>query len=73
MRREPALDPLDPHRFDRFFQELYFRQASLDEKKIQGLREDWRFKSVAEAFDMIDNDGAEPVVVPYERCTRAAE
>jgi CRISPR-associated endonuclease/helicase Cas3 len=61
----PALDPLDPHRFDRFFQELYFRQASLDEKKIQGLREDWCFKSVAEAFDMIDDDGTEPVVVPY--------
>ena len=61
---EPSLDPLDPRRFDRFFQELYFLQSSLDEKKIQGLREDWRFKSVAEAFEMIDNDG-EAVVVPY--------
>jgi hypothetical protein len=29
---EPALDPLDPGRFDRFFQELYFLQPSLDEK-----------------------------------------
>jgi CRISPR-associated endonuclease/helicase Cas3 len=62
---EPSLDPLNPQRFDRFFQELYFLQASLDEKKIQGLREDWRFKSVAEAFEMIDNDGGEPVIVPY--------
>ena len=62
---EPALDPLDPYRFDRFFQELYFLQSSLDEKKIQALREDWKFKSVAEAFEMIDSEGGEAVVVPY--------
>ena len=62
---EPSLDPLDPQRFDRFFQELYFLQSSRDEQKTQGLREDWRFKSVAEAFEMIDNDGGEAVVVPY--------
>jgi CRISPR-associated endonuclease/helicase Cas3 len=62
----PALDPLDPNQFDRFFQELYFLQANQDEKNIQSLREDWRFKSVAEAFEMIDNDGAEAVVVPYD-------
>ena len=61
---EPSLDPLDPQRFDRFFQELYFLQSNLDEKGIQGLREELGFKSVAEAFEMIDNDG-EAVVVPY--------
>jgi CRISPR-associated endonuclease/helicase Cas3 len=62
---DPALDSLDPRRFNRFFQELYFLQ-SLDAKEIQRLREDLRFKSVAEAFEMIDNDGSEAVVVPYE-------
>ena len=57
--RRAGLDPLDPYRFDRFFQELYFLQSSLDEKKIQDLPEDWRFKGVAEAFEMIDSDGGE--------------
>jgi CRISPR-associated endonuclease/helicase Cas3 len=62
---QPSLGPLDPRRFDRFFQELYFLQSSLDENNIQGLRADWRFKSVAEVFEMIDNDGSEAVVAPY--------
>jgi CRISPR-associated endonuclease/helicase Cas3 len=62
---EPGLDALDPAKFDRFFQKLYFLQASLDEAGIQALREGWNFKSVAEAFAMIEEDGAEAVVVPF--------
>ena len=64
---ESALDPLDPRLFGRFFQELYFLQ-SLDEKQIQGLPRglgEFSKSAVAEAFEMIDNDGADAVVVPY--------
>jgi CRISPR-associated endonuclease/helicase Cas3 len=70
---EPSLDPLDPARFDRFFREVYFLHSDHDEKGVQELREGWKFQSVAEAFEMIDDDG-EAIVVPYgEAISRLAE
>jgi CRISPR-associated endonuclease/helicase Cas3 len=61
---EPGSDPLDPAIFDRYFRELYFRR-NLDEAGIQALRATWKFKTLAGAFHMIEDDGSEPVIVPY--------
>jgi CRISPR-associated endonuclease/helicase Cas3 len=62
---EPALDPLAPALFDPYFRRLYFGRQ-LDEAGLQGLREGWQFKTVAETFQMIDDDWSASVVVPYD-------
>jgi CRISPR-associated endonuclease/helicase Cas3 len=62
---DPSLDPLDPVVFERFFREVYFTVPSLDRQRIQADREAWKFKTVAENFAMIEDDGSEPIVVPY--------
>lgn len=62
---EAGLDPLEPGKFDQFFRRVYFSHGGLDEAGIQALREGWNFKSVAEAFALLEEDGAEAVVVPY--------
>ncbi len=58
------LDPLSPEPFERFFRGLYFR-TNLDAKGIQALREGLNFEQVAAAFQMIEEGGMTPVVVPY--------
>ena len=61
----PSLDPLDPGIFERYFREVYFTSPSQDEQGIQRERAAWKFKTVATKFQMIEDDGSEPVVVPY--------
>ncbi|MBL8632297.1 MAG: CRISPR-associated endonuclease Cas3'' [Myxococcales bacterium] len=56
----------DPALFRLFFQRLY-ANLTLDGKDIQQMRTEWRFKSVAEAFRMIDDGWSAPLVVRYER------
>ncbi len=62
----PDLDPLDPGLFDEYFRRLYFGRQ-LDEKGVQGLRQGLRFETVAKEFNVIEDDGSMPVVVPYGR------
>lgn len=59
----PDIDPLAPELFNEYFRRLYF-PPRWDIAGIQALREAWMFRSVAEAFHLID-DGGEPVVVPF--------
>jgi CRISPR-associated endonuclease/helicase Cas3 len=61
---DPGLDALDPALFDSYFRRLYFGR-SLDEQGVQALRQEWKFKTVAERFQVIEDDGSEPVVVPF--------
>ncbi len=61
---KPNLDPLDPKLFDEYFRRLYIGRQR-DERGIQGLRAALRFKSVAEAFAVIEEDGSEAVIVPF--------
>lgn len=61
---DPCLDPLDPGIYDRYFRQVYDTHE-IDPKRIQADRADWKFRSVAEAFRMIEDDGQVPVAVPY--------
>jgi CRISPR-associated endonuclease/helicase Cas3 len=60
----PDLDPLVPDVFETYFRQLYFGR-NLDDQGIQRERAAWKFKTVAERFAIIEDDGSEPVVVPY--------
>jgi CRISPR-associated endonuclease/helicase Cas3 len=62
---DPSLDALDPAVFDRYFREVYFTAPSLDRDGIQADRAAWKFKTVAEKFAMIEDDGSDAVLVPY--------
>jgi CRISPR-associated endonuclease/helicase Cas3 len=66
LAEEPALDPLRPDIFERYFRELYFVQPQQDASGIQADRAAWKFKSVAENFHLIEDDGSQPIVVPYD-------
>jgi CRISPR-associated endonuclease/helicase Cas3 len=61
----PSLDPLDPAIFDRYFREVYFAAPSQDAQGVQRERAAWKFKTVAERFAMIEDEGSEAIVVPY--------
>jgi CRISPR-associated endonuclease/helicase Cas3 len=61
---KPDLDPLEPGVFDEYFRRLYSGRL-LDEQGIQSLRQALKFASVAKAFNLIEDDGSDPVVVPY--------
>ena len=77
--------PFDPAAFERFFDELYwakgkealdkYRIAQLLGLGIDGRREgdllDFRYRTAAECFRMIEDD-QETLVVPYNRAARAA-
>jgi CRISPR-associated endonuclease/helicase Cas3 len=63
-----SLDPLDPTVFDPYFRRLYLSHET-DPAGLQAMRAEWKFRSVAEAFSMIEDDGSEPVVVPYGDAT----
>lgn len=60
----PDLDPLRPDVFERYFRQLYFTR-NCDAQGIQADRCALKFKTVAGKFQMIEDDGSEPVVVPY--------
>lgn len=59
-----SLDPLRPDIFQDYFRQLYFTQE-LDSKGIQSDRAAFKFKAVSEKFNMIEDDGSIPVVVPF--------
>lgn len=61
---DPGLDPLDPGIYDRYFRRVYDTHQT-DPDGIQAKRAEWMFRSVAEAFRMIEDDGQVPIVVPY--------
>jgi CRISPR-associated endonuclease/helicase Cas3 len=58
------LDPLRPDIFERYFRQLYFIRQR-DTQGIQADRCAFKFKTVAEKFRMIEDDGSEPVLVPF--------
>jgi CRISPR-associated endonuclease/helicase Cas3 len=61
---DPSLDPIDPEIYDHYFRRVYDTHQ-IDPDGIQAMRVEWKFRSVAEAFSMIEDDGSEPIVVPY--------
>jgi hypothetical protein len=65
LAERPNLDPLRPDVFERYFRQLYFIR-SRDAQGIQADRQAFKFKTVAEKFRMIEDDGSEPVLVPFE-------
>lgn len=72
LRADPALDlsSAAPHRD--FFKHLY-SAVKTDAKGIQAARERLNFKEVAEAYQLIEDDWSEPVVVPYGRAPELLE
>jgi CRISPR-associated endonuclease/helicase Cas3 len=64
LANDPGLDALDPKLFDQYFRRLYFGRQ-LDAGSVQSLRAALRFKSVAEAFQVIADAGGVAVIVPY--------
>jgi CRISPR-associated endonuclease/helicase Cas3 len=64
LRADPALDTSSPEVFDGYFRQLYSGR-NLDAHGIQRERAAWKFRTVAEIFAMIEDDGSEPIVVPY--------
>ena len=77
--------PFEPTAFERFFDELYwakgeealdkYRMAQLLGLGAKGRREgdplDFRYRTAAEQFRMIEDD-QEPLIVPYDRAAREA-
>lgn len=61
----PEEDPLAPKRFTAFFRELYWLKGKdLDTKGIQDKLKAFKFRTAAEAFQMIEEDGP-PVLTLY--------
>ncbi|MDI7260514.1 MAG: CRISPR-associated endonuclease Cas3'' [Thermodesulfobacteriota bacterium] len=71
-KANPSLDPLSPDIFQTFFRQLYFTQE-LDSKGIQSERAAFKFKTVSEKFNMIEDDGSVPVVVPFGESAKRVE
>jgi len=68
LAEQPGLDPLRADVFERYFRQLYFMR-NCDAQGIQADRCALKFKTVAGKFQMIEDDGSEPVVVPYGDAT----
>jgi CRISPR-associated endonuclease/helicase Cas3 len=64
LAERPNLDPLRPDVFEHYFRQLYFIR-NCDAQGIQADRRTFKFKTVAEKFRMIEDDGSEPVLVPF--------
>jgi CRISPR-associated endonuclease/helicase Cas3 len=58
------LDLADPQVFDTYFRRLYITEE-LDRHRIQTLRQELRFASVARKFRIIDDEWTEPIVVRF--------
>lgn len=71
-KANPSLDPLRPDIFQTYFRQLYFTQE-LDSKGIQSDRAAFKFKTVSEKFNMIEDDGSVPVVVPFGESAKKVE
>ncbi len=72
LNANPLLDPLNPDIYEHYFRQLYFTQ-NLDAEGIQRDRAEFKFKTVAEKFSMIEDDGSEALVVPYGDGVRRLE
>lgn len=66
------LDPFNPEHCERFFTELY-GNVPLDAKHVQREQSDLNFEKIAEAFQMIENGWARPLVVPWGEGLARAE
>lgn len=64
LRADPHLDLQNPHVFEPYFRNLYAGHNP-DALGVQAHRAAWNFRTVAESFQLIEDDGSEPVVVPY--------
>lgn len=62
--RGGTLDLALPSVHEEFFRKLYFA-SDLDAKGIQALRQSLQFDQTAKRFQMIEDGGSVPVVVPY--------
>jgi CRISPR-associated endonuclease/helicase Cas3 len=60
----PQLDLFTPEAHEAFFRHLYFAR-DLDAKGIQAMRQEFQFRAVGRAFQMIEDGWQEPVVVRY--------
>lgn len=70
LRRDPSLSLTAPETFRAYFDRLYGNRA-LDQRGIQPLRQQLKFKTVAGAFKMID-EGSVTIVVPFDDIARRA-
>jgi hypothetical protein len=59
-----VLDPRDPELFERYFRMLYFVR-DLDAKRIQPLRQEFKFAAVGREFKLIEDGFTKSIVVPY--------
>ena len=59
-----TIDLNDPAIFEEYFRMLYFAE-DLDAKGIQALRQEFRFASVSQKFQLIEDGFTHPVVVPF--------
>lgn len=66
---DPSLDPLRPDVYEHYFRQLYFTKE-LDASGIQSDRASFKFRTVAENFKMIEDDGSRPIVVPFGDAAR---
>lgn len=68
------VDLFDPQTHTKFFTWLYGAAGSdgRDKHKLQQLRADLCFQQVAEKYRLIDQDWAEPVVIPWDERARKA-
>jgi hypothetical protein len=59
-----SLDLTDPHLFEKYFRMLYLVK-DLDAKRIQPLRQEFKFAAVGREFKLIEDGFTTSVVVPY--------
>jgi CRISPR-associated endonuclease/helicase Cas3 len=72
LRADPKLDLLAAAPYRTYFERLY-SSASTDAKDIQAARGRLNFEEVARLYRLIEDDWAEPVVVPFGRATELLE
>jgi CRISPR-associated endonuclease/helicase Cas3 len=66
------LDLFAPATHAAYFERLYRTGVDHDTKDIQGHRAKLDFRTVAEAYRLIDDDGSAPVVIPWDERARRA-
>lgn len=69
LSNDPDLDLFSPETFPTYFRWLYNEPSRLDPLGIQPLRQELRFKTVAEKFQMIP-DATTPIFVPFNEEAR---
>jgi len=72
LANDPNLDLCLPETHGAFFRQLYFAR-DLDAKRIQAMRQELRFRTVAKQFRMIEDEWQQPVVVRYGKAAQLIE